>query len=208
MAETDKNLLKHNEGSSVDKGAHDWGKVLATLSASDDLEDDSEIDLDEEASEYRVACVETSDEDTIYTEDCEEISGENLEGVSTSNTRLNDRYSDIVAEVEDTELRVVTGLTGIPDNVRDRAKELKSRFEAENYDDIRVSDDLDLENSEEVLRNVNSADLVFGYDSNEEIRTEYIETDQADYLVSTATGGEMFTLNKDDSGLRTGMQHS
>lgn len=201
MAETERNLLKNNEGSSVDKGAHDWGKVLATLSASEQIEDDSEIEINEEASEYRVARVKTPDGDIIYTEDSGEISGENLEGIDVSDERLNDGYADIVTEVEDTNLRVVTGLTGIPENVRDRAEDLKSRFEAENHDDIRVSDNLDLENSEEALRAVNDADLVFGYESNEEIRAEYIETDQADYLVSTATGGEMFTLKKDDSGL-------
>ena len=201
MAETERNLLKNNEGSSIDKGTHDWGKVLATLSASEQIEDNSEINLDEEASEYRVVRVETPDGDIIYTEDGGEISGDNLEGIDVSDERLNDGYTDIVAEVEDTDLRVVTGLSGIPDEVRDRAKDLKSRFEAENYEDIGVSDDLDLEDIGEALQAVNNSDLVFGYDSSEEIRAEYIETDQADYLVSTATGGEMFTLKKDDSGL-------
>lgn len=201
MVETERHLLKNNEGSSLDKGTHDWGKVLATLSASDQIDGSSEINLDEDASEYRVARVTSQNGDIIYTEDGGEITGSNLEGVDVSDERLNDGYADIVAEVDNTDLRVVTGLTGIPEDIRGRAEKLRSEFEADSIEEISVSDDLELEDAEEVLRSVNDSDLVFGYESDEEIRAEYIETDRADYLVSTATDGEMFTLKKDDSGL-------
>ena len=198
MVETERNLLKNNEGSTIDKGAHDWGKILATLSASGQVEEDSNVVLDEEESEYRVARVQ-EDQDIEYTAEGREISGSDLEDLSINGQRLNDGYAEIVAEIEDVDLKVVTGLTGIPEKVRRRAEDLEQKFQAPDESDIDLIEDLDLD--EDALNAVNTADLVFDYEGNEEIRAEYVETDQADYLVSTATGGEMFTLKMKEDGL-------
>lgn len=199
MVETERNLLKNNEGSTIDKGAHDWGKILATLSASGQVEEDSEVVLDEEESEYRVARVEEGGQDIIYTAKGEEICGSDLEGLSFKGQRLNDGYAEIVAGLEDVDLKVVTGLTGIPEKVRRRAEDLERNFQVPDESEIDVVEGLDID--EDDLNAVNTADLVFDYEGNEEIRAEYVETDQADYLVSTATGGEMFTLKMMEDGL-------
>lgn len=175
--ERSRNLFQENAGSAKDKGAHDWGNILLTLEATDQ---DEEIEIDGENSEYRVVEVEKGGEKVAYTE-----SGEEVELPYDGEERLNDGYADTRGGADDVDLRVVTSLADWPENIDEDMEQLYERFR---------------EGIEEELGDV---DLVYGEEDNEEIRVEHLEAEdpetgeKAEYLVST--GADMLTLKRTET---------
>lgn len=174
--ELSRNLFQQNAGSTKDKGAHDWGNILLTLEAADQ---ETEIEIKEEESEYRVVEVEKDSETTVaYTE-----SGEEVEVPYSGKERLNDGYADITASAGEADLRVVTALADWPEEVDEEMEELYERFR------------------DGIEEDLGEVELVYGEEEGkEEIRVEHLEAydpetgEEAEYLVST--GADMFTLKR------------
>jgi hypothetical protein len=172
--ELSRNLFQENAGSTKDKGAHDWGNILLTLEVADQ---DREIEIDEDESEYRVVEVDKGDETVAYTE-----SGEEVEPPYSSQERLNDGYADIRACSGNTDLRVVTALADWPEEIDGEMDELYNQFR------------------DGIEEELGDAELVYGEEGKEEIRVEHLEAynpetgEEVEYLVST--GADMFTLKK------------
>lgn len=173
--EKSRNLFRQNAGSTKDKGAHDWGNILLTLEATDQ---DEQIEVDAEESEYKVIEVE-KDQDTIvaYTE-----SGEEVEMPYNGEKRLNDGYADIKASSGEVDLRVVTALAGWPEEIEQEIESIHEEF------------------SEGIENKLGDTDLIYGDEGTEEIRVEHLRAyepesgENVEYLVST--GADMFTLKK------------
>ncbi len=191
----ERNLLKHNSGSMMDKGVHDWGKILTTLKADGKFGENESVDIDEDKSVYRKAIASLEEKDVAYREDGIRISDTELEDPS-SDERINDAYSEAKAEINGVDVKVATSLTGWDEEVEERAEELEQKF---SLNDHHVELAEGVEDSEEVIESIEESELIYGRDGGHEIRAEYIETDEAEYLVST--GGEMYTLRKDDEGI-------
>lgn len=176
--ELSRNLFQENAGSAKDKGAHDWGNILLTLEAADQ---EADIKINGEESEYRVVEVEKDDETTVaYTE-----SGEEVEVPYSGGERLNDGYADIRGSAGEADLRVVTALADWPEEIDEEMEELYERFR---------------DGIEEELGEV---ELVYGDEGNEEIRVEHLEAydpetgEEVEYLIST--GADMFTLKRTET---------
>jgi hypothetical protein len=195
MVASGRNLLKHSSGSMHDKGIHDWGKILSTLAASGQFDENESITVDEESSVYRKAIAELGEKDIAYREDGIEVSDTSLDDPS-SDGRINDAYSEAKAEINDVDIKVATSLTGWTEDVEMKAKELEGRFDLEEHE-VKTAEGLDI--GEEVIENIAESSLIYERDGGREIRAEHIQTDEAEYLVST--GGEMYTLKKDDEGI-------
>lgn len=173
--EHSRNLFRENAGSVKDKGAHDWGNILLTLEAADQ---DEEIEIDKDESEYRVIEVEKGQDKVVsYTE-----SGEEVEVPYQGDERLNDGFGDIQAKSGEADLRVVTSLAEWPEEIDEEIQQLYNQF------------------SEGIENELGEVDLVYGDEDTEEIRVEHLEAydpesgENVEYLVST--GADMFTLKK------------
>lgn len=195
MVDSERNLLKHNSGSMMDKGVHDWGKILTTLKADGKFDEHGSVEIDEDKSVYRKAIAVLEEKDIAYREDGIEISDTELEDPS-SDERINDAYSEAKAEINGVDVKVATSLTGWDEDVEERAEELEQKFSLNNHH-VELAEEV--EDSEDVIESIADSSLIYERGSGHEIRAEYIETDEADYLVST--GGEMYTLRKDDEGI-------
>ncbi len=176
--EHSRNLFRENAGSVKDKGAHDWGNILLTLEAADQ---DEEIQIDGDESEYRVIEVEKGEDDVVvYTE-----SGDEVKAPYQGGERLNDGFGDIKAKSGETDLRVVTALAEWPEEVDKEIQQLYQKF------------------SGGIEAELGDVDLVYGDEDNEEIRVEHLEAhdpengEKIEYLVST--GADMFTLKKTEN---------
>lgn len=186
----ERNLLRHNAGSMHDKGVHDWGKILSTLAATEQLDEKSEIELDKTESVYRKAIAELEDRDVVFEEDGGWYSNKSLENPS-SNQRINDGFSRAKGKLDGVSIDVVTSLTGWEDQTEERINELEQRFDLDSHT-VKLVEGV----NEEAIDNISDSNLVYGRAGGKEVRTEYIKTDQAEYLVST--GGEMYTLKKEN----------
>lgn len=180
--EHSRNLFRENAGSVKDKGAHDWGNILLTLEAADQ---DEEIEIDKDKSEYRVIEVEKGEDNVVsYTE-----SGEEVEVPYQGDERLNDGFGDIKAKSGEADLRVVTSLAEWPEQVDEEIEQLYNQF------------------SEGIETELDDVDLVYGDEGTEEIRVEHLEAhnpesgENVEYLVST--GADMFTLKKTEKNGET-----
>ena len=195
MVASDRNLLKHSSGSMHDKGIHDWGKILSTLAVSGQFDENGSVNIDEKDSVYRKAIAKLEEKDIAYREDGIEISDTSLEDPS-SDGRVNDAYAEAKAEINGVDVKVATSLTGWTEDIERKAENLENRFDLED-NEVEVAQGLEI--GQEAIENISESGLIYETDGGKEIRAEYIETDKAEYLVST--GGEMYTLRKDEDGI-------